>query len=167
MQLKTTLLAAAIVAASLAVQPFQSAQAATVSADMTVQITIQNACDVSTVAPTTLDFGTQGPLTANVDNTSTVTVTCTDGATYNVGLNGGGTGNVAARQMTNGTDTIDYQLYRDSGHTQPWGTTIGTDTVAATGNGNAQSYTVYGRVPPQTTPPADTYTDTVSVVVTY
>lgn len=167
MQLKTALLAAAVAAAGFTAQSLDTAQAASVSANMTVKIAIQNACDVSTVAPTTLDFGTQGPLTANVDNSSTVTVTCTSGATYNVGLDGGGAGNVNARVMTNGTDTIGYQLYSDSGRTTVWGTTIGTDTVAATGNGNAQSYPVYGRVPPQTTPPAGNYQDTVAVVVTY
>jgi spore coat protein U-like protein len=48
-----------------------------------------------------------------------------------------------------------------------WGTTIGTDTVAGNGNGTSQTLTVYGRVPPQTTPPAAVYNDTVNVTVTY
>jgi spore coat protein U-like protein len=69
--------------------------------------------------------------------------------------------------MINGTNTVGYQLYRDTGRTQVWGTTIGTDTVAGTGNGTSQAITVYGRVPPQTTPPAATYNDTVNVTVTY
>jgi len=47
------------------------------------------------------------------------------------------------------------------------GNTVSTDTVAATGNGASQSYTVYGRVPAQTTPAPGTYTDTVTVTVTY
>ncbi|RUY19730.1 spore coat U domain-containing protein, partial [Mesorhizobium sp. M7A.F.Ca.US.001.04.2.1] len=57
--------------------------------------------------------------------------------------------------------------YRDTGRTQPWGITVGTDTVAGTGNGNVQNLTVYGRVPPQTTPAAGVYTDTVAITVTY
>jgi spore coat protein U-like protein len=48
-----------------------------------------------------------------------------------------------------------------------WGTTIGTNTVSATGNGASQSYTVYGQVPAQTTPAAAVYTDTITVTVTY
>jgi spore coat protein U-like protein len=48
-----------------------------------------------------------------------------------------------------------------------WGITIGTDTVSATGNGAAQTHTVYGRVPAQTTPAPATYSDTVTVTVTY
>jgi spore coat protein U-like protein len=141
--------------------------AATVTNTMPVQITIQNACNVSTTAPTTLDFGTQGPLTANVDQTATITVTCTTGANYNVGLDGGGGGAINARRMVNGANTVAYQLYSDSSRTVVWGNTVGTDTVAGSGNGSAQPFTVYGRVPPQATPPAGVYNDTVNVTVTY
>ena len=165
MNLKSTLLAASFVAAGFAAAP--AALAATVTATMPVTITIQNACNVSSVAPTTLNFGTQGPLVANVDQTSTITVTCTSGAPYNIGLDGGGSGNINARVMVNGANSVGYQLYSNSGRTTVWGTTIGTNTVTGTGNGTAQPYTVYGRVPPQTTPPAGVYNDTVNVTVTY
>ena len=144
-----------------------SLYAATVTNTMPVKIVIQNACNVSTTAPTTLDFGTQGPLITNVDQTATITVTCTTAAPYNVGLDAGGGTGINARRMINGTNTVGYQLYRDTGRTQVWGTTIGTDTVTGAGNGTAQAITVYGRVPPQTTPPAATYNDTVNVTVTY
>jgi spore coat protein U-like protein len=143
--------------------------AATSSSTMPVQIVIQNACNVTTTAPTTLDFGTAGPLVANVDSTAVITLTCTTGASYNVGLDGGGAGaaSINARRMINGTNTVAYQLYRDGSHTSVWGNTIGTDTVAGSGNGTSQTLTVFGRVPPQTTPPAATYNDTVNVTVTY
>jgi spore coat protein U-like protein len=144
-----------------------SIHAATVTNTMPVRITIQNACNIATTAPTTLDFATQGPLVANVDQTATITVTCTTGAIYNVGLDGGGGGNINTRRMINGTNTVGYQLYSNSGRTAVWGTTIGTDTVAGTGNGIAQNLTVYGRVPAQTTPVAAIYNDTVNVTVTY
>ncbi len=166
MQLKNTLLAAGLaIACGTIATP--AAQAATATASMPVTITIQNACNVSSVAPTTLDFGTQGPLTANVDSTSTITVTCTSGATYDVGLSGGGSGDINARVMTNGGNQVGYQLYSDSGRQTVWGDTVGTNTVSNTGSGTAQTYTVYGRVPAQTTPPAGTYNDTVTVTVTY
>jgi spore coat protein U-like protein len=114
-----------------------------------------------------LDFGTQGPLVANIDQTSTITVTCTTGAAYNVGLDGGGSGNINARRMINGTNNVGYQLYSNSARTNVWGNTVGTDTVAGSGNGTSQTLTVYGRVPPQTTPVAAVYNDTVNVTVTY
>lgn len=140
---------------------------AQVTNNMPVQITIQNACNVSTVAPTTLDFGTQGPLIAAVDQTSTITVTCTTGANYNVALDGGGGANINARRMVNAGNSVGYQLYRDAGRTLVWGMTVGTDTLAGTGNGLAQSLPVYGRVPAQATPPAAVYNDNVLVTVSY
>jgi spore coat protein U-like protein len=141
--------------------------AATSTATMTVQMTITATCLVNSAS--TLNFGTQGVLTTNVDQTSTIQVTCTNTTPYNVGLDAGtGTGaTVATRKMTSGANTVNYTLYSNSGRTTVWGTTIGTDTVAATGNGAAQSYTVYGRVPPQTAPAPGTYTDTITVTVTY
>jgi spore coat protein U-like protein len=143
-----------------------SAHAATDTANMPVQIVITNACNVSAVAPTTLDFGTHGLLNANFDSTSTITVTCTTGATYTVALNGGGGGNVNARRMINGANNVGYQLYKEVAHTNVWGDTTGA-LVAGTGNGTAQTLTVYGRVAAQTTPPAGTYADSVTVTVTY
>lgn len=145
-----------------------NAQAATATANMPVTITIQNACNVSAVAPTTLAFGTQGPLTANVDQTSTITVTCTNLLPYSVGLGFGqnGTSNTT-RKMALAGNFVAYQLYSDAARTTVWGNTPGTDTVAGTGNGNAQTLTVNGRVPAQTTPAAGSYADLVAVTVNY
>lgn len=163
MNMKTIPLAAALVSVGLVFAP---AHAATVDAQMPVTITIANACEIST-APTTLDFGSHGVLSANVDNTSTISVTCTTDAPYDIGLDGGGSGDINARTMTLGTDEVGYQLYQAAARTTPWGDTVGTDTVSDTGTGSEQQFTVFGRVPPQTTPPAGTYTDTVTVTVTY
>lgn len=168
MQLRTTLLAAAVVAAGLAIQPFQAAQAGTSSTSMNVKIVIPNACD-STVSATDMDFGSPtGPLTAAIDKTSTITVTCTSGATFHVGLDGGASGDVTARTMSDGNGhMVGYQLYSDSGRTTVWGDTIGTDEPSETGTGTSQDITVYGEVPAQTTPPAGNYSDLVAVTVTF
>lgn len=116
-----------------------------------------------------IDFGTQGVLRANVDATGSVTATCTPGTTYTISLNGG-TANAAptARKMAKGAETVTYGLYKDSNRLQPWGdaNTPGS-TVAGTGTGTGQLLTVYGRVPPQTTPSPGVYTDTVVVTLTY
>jgi spore coat protein U-like protein len=143
------------------------AEAATATTTFTVQITILANCAIDSAS--TLNFGSQGILSANVDQTSTIQVTCTNTTPYTIGLSAGtGAGaTVGTRKMTGGGNTIDYSLYRDVGRTQVWGTTIGTDTVAATGSGAAQTHTVYGRVPPQGTPAPATYSDTITVTVTY
>ena len=148
-------------------QSVGASQAATTTSTFTVQATIIASCTINSAS--TLNFGSQGVLTANVDNTSTLQVQCTNTTPYNIGLDAGtGTGaTVAVRKMTSGANTVNYSLYSDSGRATVWGNTIGTNTVAATGNGAAQSYTVYGRVTAQTTPAPATYTDTITVTVTY
>ena len=140
--------------------------AQTVTTSFQVKITIQTSC---TVSATNLDFGSNGVLAANVDQTSTVTVTCSATTPYNVGLSAGTASGatVTTRQMQNGASTINYSLFRDSGRTQNWGNTVGTDTVSGTGSGIGQNISVYGRVPPQATPAPGAYTDTITVTVTY
>jgi len=142
--------------------------AATATGSFAVRITITTECKL--VSASDLDFGSRGVIDANVDSTSTISVQCTTGTPYNVGIGlGTGTGaSLTSRLMTGpGAATVSYNLYRDVNHTNVWGTTILTDTVSGTGNGAAQPITVFGRVPPQTTPGAGAYSDTVAVTVTY
>jgi len=144
-----------------------AAYPASTTSTFQVQATIQAQCLINSTS--TLDFGTQGVLSANVDQTSTVAVQCTNTTPYNIGLNAGtGTGaTVATRKLTSGGATINYTLYCDSARSTVWGNTIGTDTVAATGTGASANFTVYGRIPAQSTPAPGTYTDTITVTVTY
>ena len=147
-----------------------SAQAATsITSTFQVKIKITATCIFSTGAASDLDFGTQGVLTANVDQTSTIMVQCTNSTPYNIGLNGGSVANsVSARQMKSAAgDLVNYALYQDAARTTNWGNTIGTDTLSAVATGAAVTHTVYGRVPPQTTPAAGSYADTITVTVTY
>jgi spore coat protein U-like protein len=144
-----------------------AAQAATATTSFQVQLTIQAQCLINSAS--TLNFGTQGVISANVDQTSTIQVQCTNSTPYNIGLDAGtGTGaTVTTRKLTGGGATVNYTLYSDSARTSVWGNTVGTNTVASTGTGASQSFTVYGRIPAQTTPAPTTYTDTITVTVTY
>ena len=138
----------------------------TANFSFTVTATVVTNCLISAA---NLNFGSVGLLTSNVDATSTVTPTCTSTTPYNIGLNAGtGSGaTVTTRKMTSGGATINYSLYSNSGRTTNWGNTVGTDTVSGTGSGLGQSYTVYGRVPSQSTPAPATYSDTIVATVTY
>ena len=132
----------------------------------TINATVPANCLVATQ---NIDFGPKGVLDANVDATGQVTVTCTPTTSYTVSLNGGTTGGTPTnRKMSKGAERVTYGLYTDNARSQPWGD-AGTpgSTVAGTGTGLAQPLTVYGRVPPQTTPSAGVYTDTVVVTITY
>lgn len=144
-----------------------SAQAAQASSTLAVSATVLNSC---VVLPAILAFGNVSSA-ANTDATASISVTCTLGTSYNVGLDAGAgaSATVTARKMTSAaTDTLNYALYRDSNRTLNWGVTVGTNTVAGSGNGLLQTLTVYGRVPSgQTTTPAGAYTDTVNITVEY
>ncbi|RCX31310.1 Csu type fimbrial protein [Thioalbus denitrificans] len=163
---RRTLLAAALIAGTLPL----TATAATVTDTFDVTITIQNACEITT-APTDMAFGAAGPLTSVVTATSSIYVTCTENLAYDIGLDAGanpGTGgDTTTRQMVNGANNVSYDLFQDASYTTHWGTLADTESQAGTGTGAEETYTVYGTVPIQDTPPALTYSDTVTVTVTY
>lgn len=132
-----------------------------------VRITIAEECQI--ISTQTLDFGSTGVLTTDVDGSAQLQVACTNTTPYDVGLDAGlGAGaTTTTRLMTSGAATVAYALFRDAARSSNWGDTVGTNTQAGIGTGTTQNYTVYGRVSPQTTPAPGTYTDTVTVTVTY
>ncbi|HWV53632.1 spore coat U domain-containing protein [Pseudorhodoplanes sp.] len=139
------------------------AQVAT--ANLSVQITITAGCLLQNV--NNINFGPHALLSSNVDATGSFEVLCTSGVPYTVSLDGGGGGSINSRRMESGGEQVSYQLYSDPARLQIWGETLGVDRVSGTGSGVAQSLTIYGRVPSQTTPPAGTYTDTVTITLNY
>ncbi len=141
--------------------------AGTASTTMGVSMTITAGC---TVSATPVAFGTASVLSSAIAASGGVSVTCTNTTPYNVGLDqGGGSGaSVTSRTMTGPSSaTVAYALYQDSALTKNWGKTSGTDTVAGTGSGSAQSMIVYGRVAAQTSPAPGSYADVVNVTVSY
>ena len=136
------------------------------SASFSVTATNATNCMVS-ASP--LNFGSTGVLRAALDGASSVSVTCTSAAPYTVALGGGlsGATDPTQRKMTQAAAQVTYGLYQDSGRTLPWGDSVGVNTMAGTGTGLAQSFTVYGRVPAQTTPAPGTYSDTVVMTASY
>ncbi len=160
-----------VLAAGIAAASVDVAAAATSTATLSVSMVVSSSCSITTPTPS-LAFPISGVLNINVHATTTFNVQCSAGLPYNVGLDAGvGGGSITLRKMKNGggvgAPTIDYAMYRDSARTQVWGNTVGTDTLSGTGSGAAQTLTVYGRVGPQTTPAPGTYTDSVTVTLTY
>lgn len=121
-----------------------------------------------TVSANDLNFGAVTSLASNLDVNGSASVTCSNGAAYRVLLDNGLTGTSPTdRKMTLGANSVTYGLYRDSGRTLAWGDASGVNSLAGTGNGNAQALTIYGRVPSQAVPPPGTYTDTIVMTVEY
>jgi spore coat protein U-like protein len=143
--------------------------ATTASNTFTVQAVINAACNVSA---TTLNFGAYNPASAAaLSGTSTISVYCTGGSPYTTALNvGSGGGTFATRTLLSGSDTLNFNLYRDAAYSQVWGDgTVSTYTVAGTGSGllTANTLTVYGQIPISQDKPVGTYTSTITVTVTY
>lgn len=135
----------------------------------TATATVAADCNI-TAAP--LAFPAVTALNSQVTANTSVNVTCVSGAPYTIALDAGTTpgATVANRRLllNGGASTIVYGLFKDAAWTQPWGDgTSGTTTNAGTGNGNSQTFTVYGRVQPQTLPPPGNYSDTVTATVSF
>jgi spore coat protein U-like protein len=153
--------AAALIACLLA----SPGSAATTSATFTVTAQVLTDCAITA---NNLNFGNYSGVF--VDQTTTLTATCTTGTPYTIGLNQGtSTGaTVTARKMTGpATDLLAYGLFQDSGHSVNWGNTIGTDTVANTGTGVAQSFTVFGHLPGSQFVAPGAYSDTITATLTF
>lgn len=122
-----------------------------------------------TIAANPLAFGSLTSTTAAVGQSTTIQTQCSGNTPFTLSLNGGliGATDPAAREMQHGADRLRYGLYRDSGYSQPWGSTIGSNVFTSTGSGASQAIQVYGRVQAQTTPPSGNYTDTVIVTIDY
>ena len=141
------------------------ASASTATTTFNVTATVQATCLISA---SNLGFGTYSG--SAIATTTTLSVTCTNSTTYNVGLNAGtATGaTVTTRAMTGpGAATLSYALYQDSGHSTNWGNTVGTDTKSGTGNGSAQTLTVYGNLTGAQYPAPGSYSDTITATITY
>jgi len=160
------LIAAMVCAVSL------PAWAGSASTTFQVNATVVSAC---TVSGSLLNFGNSiDPLSTSVplDASSSLTVQCTNTTPYsvalNAGLNAGGAANFTSRTMKNGSYSMGYQLYTDVARSTVWGDgTASSSTVAGTGSGGNQTLTIYGRIPALTGAVPGTYTDTVTVTISY
>jgi spore coat protein U-like protein len=156
------------------------ASAATATTTFTVSASVLKTCSVSA---TNLAFGNYTPGGGALTSTSAVSVLCTNGTAFTAALNAGSTagGTVAQRLMaeSGGSGTLQYNLYTTAAHSTVWGDGTGSSvTQAGTGTGmaaaDAQSLTVFGQLPDNATNQAapvtgatTTYTDTITVTVTY
>jgi spore coat protein U-like protein len=144
------------------------AGAGTVTDTFDVTLTIQAGCEVS--APNNLDFGTVTFLDTARTTTADFSVRCTSGTNGTISLNGGigSSGSVATRTMESGANSVNYSLYMTADYATIWGDgTSGTSTYPHSGTGSTTTLPIYGRVPSQTTPTAATYSDTITITVTY
>lgn len=123
-----------------------------------------------------LSFGEYMPGAGNVDSESAVTVRCSKDTEYAVSLdNGTGSGASPERRLlSNGDETLQYQLYTDAARTTLWDANSDDGRVSGEGRGmapaNEEQVKVFGRLP-DNADNQDTstgaYSDVITVTITF
>lgn len=164
-------LASAILIAAASATP---AMAATATSDLSVLSNVTASCTISTSA---ISYGNYEPISANASTdltgTGSISYTCTTGTTGTITLGQGSnsygesTDALPLRRLTAGSNKyLGYQLYQNTERTTVWGNTGGTG-VGVTGNGAAQTVTVYGKINAGQNAAVGSYTDTVTATINY
>ena len=115
-----------------------------------------------------VDFGTYNYFSNEaVHNTGNIDVNCPSGVGYTIVLSAG-SGTYQQRGMNSGDYTLNYNLYIATNHTLVWGdATNGSTKVSVSSIGEAINHVVYGRIPPHQNLPAGSYSDTITVMITF
>lgn len=156
---------AATGAVALALGLAGPACAVTRTSNLTLRVVV--APSPCAVAGAALDFGsyTAGQAAAR-DAAAVVSYTDCGPGTLRIELGGGGSDDVSARKLRNGSSTLDYSLFQDTARTRVFGTGTAAPTfnltAAAAGRVN-----VFGRIPGRQDVSPGTYTDTVSITLTF
>lgn len=145
-----------------------AAHAQTSTGTMPVSATVTENC---VIAGQPLDFASVDVTSgAEVTGAGSVTVTCTQGVEYTLNADVAEGGDATARTMTStsGTEVLSYALFTDAARTQAWGNGVSGQPLTGTGTGSEEAVSIYAKVAAnQNALPADTYTDTVSMTITY
>lgn len=155
--------------AALAATTAAPALAGTATNNMPVSVNVLNSC---TVSATPMAFGSPTAIGGvDIDTTSTVSLVCTNGANYDVALDRGLNASGTQRRMSNGAATpvfVNYGVFKDAARTTDWGAGVGATQAGNAGASGLVSLTAYGRIPASAASVgAGTYTDTVTVTVTF
>jgi spore coat protein U-like protein len=149
----------------------RAASAGSATANLSVTATVQNACATS-AGPMAFAPYTAGR--SPVTGSATITVKCSSGLAFKVALGPGATpgGSISQRLLSNGSQSLQYNLYTTSDLSSIWGdgTTGVTLSGMAPSEGLATSLTVFAELPDSAMNRLATpgiYTDLVTVTITY
>ena len=143
--------------------------AAAVAALVSAAGRAEAACTVST---TSANFGTYDVFSASA-NASTATITYRCGNADKdilITLSQGSSPTFTPRTLRNGTEVLQYNLYRDAAFSTIWGDgTSGTATYTLKNPPNSQDVilTVYGRIPAQQDVAVGSYADALIVTINF
>lgn len=130
-----------------------------------------------TVSATSVSFGSYNVFNASpLDATGTITVRCTGLVgllvSYNIKLSAGLSGSYAPRKMASGANRLNYNLYTAATRLTVWGdgsagTSFVSNTITLLLLGVTVNHTVYGRVPALQNVAVGSYSDNITVTLTF
>ena len=125
-----------------------------------------------TISTTSASFGPYDVFSGTAtDTTGSVTYQCTGSAILiAITLSKGSSTTFSPRTLTSGSDTLNYNLYRDAARTTIWGDGTGGTQVYFNlfpPNGQNIVVTVFGRITAGQDVPAGSYADTVTAIINF
>lgn len=144
----------------------------TTNLPLTATITIANDC--TTITSPAINFGS-APLVSSFTRVSqSVNVICTKGSTYSVGMNNGIHAVGSQRYMASGTNLLAYEIYKGSDAVSRWGASVAAERMQSTAansvssDGLTRTFNYNAQVlASQATPVAGSYSDTITVDVSF
>lgn len=135
-----------------------SAYAATETQSLSASATVNSNCRISGF--TNIAFGTYDPTdAADTDAAGDFTFRCSRNTSYDLYVTG-------TRQMTNGPDTLNFEVYTDAGRTTTWPST-GPGVTGTAANNAADTRGIYGRIPALQDAATGSYTGTITVTIQF
>lgn len=144
---------------------------------LNVTASVAKSCSITGTSD--VAFGAYDPADANfaapLDASGSVTIRCTKNTTYDIALGQGANAAPGStcvsplRRMASGTERLAYGLFSDAGRTTTWGCDATNDVTRTetTGPSSPDTVTVYGRIPAGQDVADGSYSDTVTVTVTF
>ena len=122
-----------------------------------------------TVSAAPLIFLIPVPTNLNVDSTSTITIKCPPNTAYTIDIDRGLYSNGINRRVYNAgfNAYINYDVYKDPPRSAVWGTGGARNVGGNSGLTGIALLTVYGRVNSVKTLRSGSYTDTLTVTITF
>jgi spore coat protein U-like protein len=153
-----------------------AAEAGTASSTFTVTATVTSACQINSTS--SIAFGNYDPVNANkstpATSTGSIAVTCTKTTPATIALDQGlnasasSTCDAPVRQMISGTNDLQYSIYQDTNRSVVWGCGTSDEQSFTSTTGTAPTnFTTYGSIPAAQDVPSGSYSDTVTVTVTF
>ena len=155
----------------LCTQPVPAALALTATNNLSISVLVPAKVQMTT---TPMNFGSTFNAQAPLQASASIAVNILSGTAYNITIDAG-LHMAGERQVSDGAGNFrSYLLYKDATRTQLWGDSDFTATyaagssLAATGTGATQTFTVYADSPGVAAQlPAGIYSDAVTVTVNY